>query len=107
VTVEAIKAESGRVVADPHEAPTGKLTIVADPAGGIFGLWQGESFYGSELINEPGSSCWNELNSKDTSAAGEFFGTVFGVEARWPFDGFDYVVLTVGGRSWAYSTFVR
>lgn len=96
-TVAAIEAAGGGVVADPHEAPTGKLAIVADPTGGLFGLWQGGSFYGTELVNEPGAPCWNELTSKDTSAASEFFGTVFGIEVQRPFDGFDYAVLKVGG----------
>jgi predicted enzyme related to lactoylglutathione lyase len=97
-TVEAIKTAGGRVVADPHEAPTGKLAVAADPTGGTFGLWQGESFYGSELVNEPGAPCWHELTSKDTSAAGEFFRTVFGIEVQRPFEEFDYAVLKVRGR---------
>jgi predicted enzyme related to lactoylglutathione lyase len=97
-TLEAIKTAGGRVVAEPHDAPTGKLAFAADPTGGTFGLWQGESFHGFQLIDEPGTPCWYELTSKDVSAAADFFRSVFGVEIQRLSEGFDYAVVKVQGR---------
>lgn len=97
-TARAVTKAGGTVVKEPHDAPTGKLAIVADPTGGICGVWQGASFYGSEVVNEAGAPCWAEASSADPLAAADFYATVFGVEARRPFPGFDYVQLLVAGQ---------
>jgi len=33
---------------------SGRMTIAADPAGAIFGLWQARTHIGSQLRGEPG-----------------------------------------------------
>lgn len=98
-TVRSVEAAGGKVIKAPHEVPTGKLAVAADPGGGYFSLWQGGSFHGSELIDEPGTPCWAEMSSKDTEAAAKFFEAVYGLEARRPFPGFNYVQLRIDGTA--------
>ena len=38
------------------------------------------TFAGAELVNEPGAFSWNELNTRDATAAKEFYGRIFGWE---------------------------
>lgn len=96
-TARAVEAAGGKVIKEPHDVPGGTMAIVADPTGGYFGLWQGDSFDGSELVNEAGAPCWAEASSKDTKAAGKFFATVFGLEAKRPFPKYSYVQLRADG----------
>jgi uncharacterized protein len=97
-TTRAVAKAGGTVVKEPHDAPTGRLAIVADPTGAVCGLWQGESFDGSEVVNEAGAPCWAEVSSVDPPTAADFYATVFGVEVRRPFPGFDYAQLLLDGR---------
>jgi uncharacterized protein len=97
-TVRSVEVAGGKVIKALHEAPTGKLAVVADPGGGYFGLWQGGAFHGSELTDEPGAPCWTELASKDTKAAAKFFEALFGLETKRPFPRFNYVQLRIDGK---------
>ena len=97
-TARAVAAAGGTVVRAPEEAPGGKRAIVEDPTGGRFGLWQGVSFPGSEIFDEPSAVCWAELSSRDPSAAAELFKNVFGFEAKRPLAGFNYVQLRINGK---------
>jgi len=58
----------------------GRMAILADPSGGVFGIWEPHDHRGSGLANEPGSFAWNEMLSRDPQASREFFGAVFGYE---------------------------
>jgi hypothetical protein len=53
------------------------MAVFTDPTGAVFGLWQPGTFAGSELVNEPGALAWNELGTRDTAGAKEFYGAVF------------------------------
>jgi predicted enzyme related to lactoylglutathione lyase len=97
-TVRAVVAAGGTIVEPPEETSGGKRAIAADPTGGAFGLWQGGSFYGSDLLDAPGAVCWTELSSRKPAAAADFFGAVFGAEVKRPFRGYDYVQLRIGGK---------
>ena len=71
----------------------GRMAILKDPQGGQFGLWQGRTHPGSRIVNEPGSFVWNELLTRDSESASEFYRTLFGYELE-PMEGeMDYVVL--------------
>ena len=70
------------------------MAVIADPEGAVFGIWQPGSFSGAELVNEPGSLSWNELNTRDPEAAESFYGDLFG----WSFAEMDM------GESGSYTT---
>lgn len=97
-TLENVRSAGGTVVMEPRSAGAGMFALVADPTGGVFGLWQGESFAGSQAVNEPGAPCWAEASSTDTRAAGAFFAAVFGLEAAQPWQGYNYTQLKSAGE---------
>ncbi len=82
-TTDAVREAGGQVIVEPMEpADYGKLAVFIDPTGAVFGIWQPNTFAGAELVNEYGTFGWNELGTRDTAAAKEFYGAVFG----WSWD---------------------
>ncbi|MFZ1855020.1 MAG: VOC family protein [Candidatus Nanopelagicales bacterium] len=59
---------------------SGRMAVLADPSGGVFGIWEPHDHRGSGLANEPGSFAWNELLSLDPQGSRDFLATVFGYE---------------------------
>ena len=55
----------------------GRMAIAGDPQGHTFGLWQGGTTTGAQIVNEPGSLVWNEAAVDDPAAAREFYTAVF------------------------------
>ncbi len=75
----AIQENGGTMIAEPMAvASYGRLAVFTDPEGAFFGIWEPADFAGAELVNEPGCFGWNELGTRDTAAAKEFYGKVFG-----------------------------
>ena len=74
----------------------GKMAILMDPSGAVVGLWQGLSHIGAQLVNEPGTMCWNELATRDLDAAESFFGELLGWTYNTSDEGYHQIV--VGGR---------
>lgn len=57
--VDGIAARSreagGNVMMEPFDVfDSGRMTLAADPAGAVFGVWQAGSHIGSQLRGEPG-----------------------------------------------------
>ncbi len=98
-TVAAVKDAGGSVMMEPMDVmAAGRMAVVADPTGAVFGLWQAGDHKGSALANEPGSFTWNELITSDLAAAREFYRKVFGFgeEAMETGGGPEYYVFKVG-----------
>jgi predicted enzyme related to lactoylglutathione lyase len=78
-TTEKAKAAGGQVIAEPMDVmDLGRMAVFTDPTGAYIGIWQAGSFAGAELVNEPGTFTYNELNTRDPDAAKAFYGAVFG-----------------------------
>jgi predicted enzyme related to lactoylglutathione lyase len=78
-TIEAARGAGAQVHIEPMDIMgLGKLAMFADTSGGFLGIWEPGTFAGAELVNEPGTFGWNELGTRDTAAAKEFYGKVFG-----------------------------
>ena len=79
----------------------GRLSIAADPAGAIFGVWEAGSQPGAVRINEPGSLAWSEAMSHNATVVRRFYRAVF----NWGYDQigdgvtFDYTTASVAGRA--------
>lgn len=58
----------------------GRMSVIQDPAGAVFALWQAKPHKGCGVVAEPGSTCWNELMTFDTQKAGAFYSELFGWE---------------------------
>ena len=82
-TAAAVTGNGGTQVAEPMDVmELGRMAVFTDPTGAFFGIWQPGTFHGAELVNEAGTVGWNELGTRDTAAAKEFYGAVFG----WGYD---------------------
>ncbi len=61
-----------------HEFPgSRRMAFIADPQGGMVGVWQALQHSGLEVIMQPGTFLWAEHATRDTQAAGTFYGSLF------------------------------
>ncbi|MCK9895946.1 VOC family protein [Frankia sp. AgB32] len=75
----SVRAAGGAVLAAPRDvSDLGRMAVFADPAGAAISVWQPGAFPGAGVRGEPGSFCWNELDSRDLRAARAFYPAVFG-----------------------------
>jgi predicted enzyme related to lactoylglutathione lyase len=80
-TMAKVGEAGGTTIAEPMDVMgLGTMAVFTDPTGAVCGVWQPGTFAGAELVNEPGSFSWNELETRDPAAAKEFYGRVFGWE---------------------------
>jgi predicted enzyme related to lactoylglutathione lyase len=106
VTVEDVDASAakasklgGTVMMEPFDVmDVGRMAVIADPTGAVFMLWQPKTNIGAGIVNEPGSLTWNELGTKDTAKAKQFYSSLFGWDSE-DFDNGAYTVVRVGDRS--------
>jgi uncharacterized protein len=94
-----ITAAGGQLLMEPFDVmDIGRMAIAADPAGAVFGLWQGGSFTGARLANEPGAMIWNEQLSRDLDGSKVFYQAVFGYGyGDMSGDGFRYATVELDG----------
>jgi uncharacterized protein len=97
-TAAKVKGAGGQVLAGPMDVmEEGRMAVAMDPAGAVFGLWQGENTTGLQVANEPGSLVWSEQMSRDLGASQAFYQAVFGYGHQdMSSDGFKYATLMVG-----------
>ena len=77
------KAAGADVIVEPMAVmDTGRMAFFFHPSGGMIGAWEPGTFAGAELVNEPGSLSWNELQTRDRDGAKQFAGAVLG----WTYD---------------------
>ncbi len=109
VTVADVEASTskvtelgGAVLSEPMDVMTaGRMSVVADPQGAVFCLWQAKDAIGAEIVNEPVSLCWTELITPDVDDAKRFYGGLLGWGAETaPMgdDGPEYTVWMLGDR---------
>lgn len=55
----------------------GSLAVVSDCTGATLGLWQADRHIGAEVMHEPNSLTWCEINTRDRSRAEAFYGRLF------------------------------
>ena len=61
-TEKRIEQAGGRLIQPTMDVmDQGRMAIAVDPVGAQFGLWEGRSFVGAELVNEPGTLLRNDL----------------------------------------------
>ena len=56
----------------------GRIAIVADPAGAVFGVWQLGEHRGARVVNEPGAWAMSALSTPDPEGAKRFYADVLG-----------------------------
>lgn len=81
-TAAKVRDAGGTVLSEPFDVmEAGRMAVCADREGAVFCPWQANRHRGAQVVNEPGSLNFNDLNTRDTEAAKEFYGAVFGWEA--------------------------
>lgn len=55
----------------------GSLAVVSDCTGATLGLWQAREHIGAEIMGEPNSLTWCEVNTRDRARAEAFYASVF------------------------------
>jgi uncharacterized protein len=95
-----VAAAGGTVVAPPFDVmDAGRMSVIADPTGAIFELWQAKNHIGATLVNEPGAFSWSELITPDVPKAAEFYKQVLGWGAETHEGGMPYTEFTLDGSS--------
>ena len=101
-TAKKVADAGGQTMMAPFQVmDQGTMGVFADPTGAVFCIWQPAGHKGAELVNEPGSFSWNELETRDIEAAKTFYNKVFGWTTKsnpMPGGG-EYVEWQLGGRS--------
>lgn len=82
-TAAKVKEAGGQVVMDPMDVmDQGRMAVCTDPSGAFFSIWEPRAMPGAAIVNEPGSFCWNELETRDLDGAKAFYRAVFGWDAE-------------------------
>lgn len=77
----------------------GRMSVIQDPTGGVFALWEPKTTIGASLINEHGAITWNELMTNNVDAAGKFYTDLFGWSSQTQdMGGFMYTSFANGER---------
>jgi predicted enzyme related to lactoylglutathione lyase len=80
-----VKAKSlgGTVLHEPADvSDAGRMAVLQDPTGATFAVWQPNKNIGAQIVNQPGSFCWNELVTGDKEKAGKFYTDLFGWNSK-------------------------
>jgi predicted enzyme related to lactoylglutathione lyase len=80
---ERVQQAGGRVISEPSDVPdNGRMAVLADPEGAAFSVWEAGKFIGAQLVNEPGTWNFSDLNTHKPDDAARFYGSVFGWEVE-------------------------
>ena len=78
VAAKAIEA-GGSVALEPFDSPDGgRVAMLADHAGAVFGVLEPGERRGAGLFNELGAWAMSVLNTRDVEGSKRFYGAVFG-----------------------------
>ena len=91
--VAARAAELGGIVlAPPFDVyDFGRMTVIQDPTGAVFSVWQARSHIGVSVRDEFGSLCWSDLNTSDTQKAAAFYEGLLGWSVDNSPDGYQHI----------------
>jgi predicted enzyme related to lactoylglutathione lyase len=79
VAAERARTLGGKVLAGPFDvADSGRMALIQDPAGVVFGIWQGRKEPGIVITGADNTVCWIDVSAPDQSRTAEFYSTLFG-----------------------------
>ncbi|MCU1360166.1 MAG: Glyoxalase/bleomycin resistance protein/dioxygenase [Ilumatobacteraceae bacterium] len=77
-TTALVAANGGTVIAGPMDVfDAGRMSVLQDPLGSFFSIWQPNQHIGAGLVNEPGTFAWNELATAGLAHSTSFYQSVF------------------------------
>jgi predicted enzyme related to lactoylglutathione lyase len=76
-------ARAKQLGATVHSGPfdvmdAGRMSVVQDPAGAMFCIWQPKKSKGVGLRGDHGTAVWVDLSTPDQARSGKFYGDLFG-----------------------------
>ena len=64
-TARKVEAAGGKVIAPPFDVlKSGRMAVFQDPVGAFISAWQPHEMQGAQVMNEPNSFAWAELNAR-------------------------------------------
>ena len=76
---ERARTIGGKVLAGPFEvADSGRMALIQDPAGVVFGVWQGRKEPGIVMTGAANTVCWIDISAPDQAATSAFYASLFG-----------------------------
>jgi predicted enzyme related to lactoylglutathione lyase len=77
------KQLGARMIEEPFDVMEfGRMAVLADPGGAMLCIWKPRTHPGAGRVNDVGCMSWNELQTRDSEAAGDFYGGLFGWEPK-------------------------
>jgi uncharacterized protein len=101
-TVATVTATGGSACVAPMEVKDqGAMSVLTDPAGASFGLWQPSGHRGFDVVNEHGAPVYFQLMSLEYAKARDFYREVFGwqIETVSDTDEFRYSTASFDGEA--------
>jgi predicted enzyme related to lactoylglutathione lyase len=95
-----VEQAGGTVIVAPMDVmEAGRMAVFQDSQGGFVSAWQPGQMKGAQVVKEPGSLSWNELNTRDVEGSKAFYSAVFGWDTVTQTGGsMDYTECKVGGE---------
>jgi len=56
----------------------GRMSVIKDPTGAIFSIWQALTHIGTGITGVNGTLCWADLSTSDVDRAKKFYSDLFG-----------------------------
>jgi uncharacterized protein len=82
-TAAKAKQLNAAVIEEPFDVmEMGRMAVISDPGGAMLCIWESRAHIGAARVNDPGCMGWNELQTRDSEAAGDFYRAVFGWETE-------------------------
>jgi len=80
-TAAIAKQLGARIIEEPFDVMEfGRMAVIADPVGAVLCVWEPRAHVGAGRVNDVGCLGWNELQTRDPEAAGEFYSRLVGWE---------------------------
>ena len=101
-TAQRVEAAGGSVVVAPMEVmDQGTMAVFTDHQGAFISVWQSALHTGAQVVREPQSFTWTELNTRDLDGSKTFYEQVFGWSAVTSGEDspMPYTEFKVGGES--------
>jgi uncharacterized protein len=84
----------------------GRMAVFTDPGGAALCVWEPRNHIGAERVNDIGCMSWNDLQTRDSKAAGEFYGALFGWEPEPIYVDGQLVYTSVKNAGWQNGGFM-
>ncbi|HEX3320911.1 MAG TPA: VOC family protein [Terriglobales bacterium] len=74
-----VKSLGGTVIMGPLDVMgMGRMSVLQDPTGAHFCIWQAMTQPGIGVANVPGALCWADLSTPDVKRAADFYSALLG-----------------------------